>query len=62
MTEGEIRVVEWKIDYDSGPLKLIPKNVYRYRFDQYLGGQWVEVPVLHLDRDGNLKEGRLSPQ
>ncbi len=60
--EGEIRVVEWKIDYDPGPLKLIPNNVYRYRFEQYLDRQWVEVPVFHLDRDGNMKKGRLSPQ
>jgi len=57
--EGTIRVVEWMLDYDAGPL--IMHNDFRYRFDQYLGGQWVEVPVLHLDRDGNLKEGRLYP-
>ena len=57
--EGTIRVVEWLVDYDAGPP--IMHSNFRYRFEQYLGGQWVEVPVLHLDRHGNLKEWRLYP-
>lgn len=59
MKEGTIRVVEWMLDYDAGPLILT--NNFRWRLEQFIDGQWVEVPVLHLDRDGNLKEGRLYP-
>jgi hypothetical protein len=55
--EGTIRVVEWMLDYDAGPLIL--SNNFRWRLEQYLGGQWVEIPAFHLDRDGNLREGRL---
>jgi hypothetical protein len=57
--EGTIRVVEWTLDYDAGPLIL--SNNFRWRLEQYLGGQWVEIPAFHLDRDGNLREGRLYP-
>jgi hypothetical protein len=57
--EGTIRVVEWLLDYDAGPLIL--SNNFRWRLEQHLGGQWVEVPAFHLDRDGNLREGRLYP-
>jgi hypothetical protein len=57
--EGTIRVVEWLLDYDAGPLIL--SNNFRWRLEQYLGGQWVEILAFHLDRDGNLREGRLYP-
>jgi hypothetical protein len=57
--EGTIRVVEWMFDYDAGPLIL--SNNFRWRLEQYLGGRWVEIPAFHLDRDGNLREGRLYP-
>ena len=56
--EGTIRVVEWMLDYDAGPV-LMNSN-FRWRLEQYLGGQWVVVPVFHLDRDGNVKDGRLD--
>ena len=59
MKEGTIRVVEWMLDYDAGPLIL--SNNFRWRLEQFIDGRWVEIPAFHLDRDGNLKEGRLYP-
>ena len=57
--EGTIRVVEWLINEEAED-RLHPSNI-RWRLDQYLDGQWVEIPAFHLDRDGNLKEGRIYP-
>ena len=57
MKEGTIRVVEWVID-DEAEDRLHPSNI-RWRLDQYLGGQWIEVPLFHLNVAGNLKSGRV---
>ena len=55
--EGTIRVVEWLINEEAED-RLHPSNI-RWRLDQYLGGQWVEVPLFHLNVAGNLKSGRV---
>jgi len=57
--EGTIRVVEWMFDYDFEPLIL--SNNFRWRLEQFIDGEWVEIPAFHLDRDGNLREGRIYP-
>lgn len=56
--EGDLRVLEWLVDY-SEEKQHWPGN-YRYELQQYRGGRWVKVPVVHRDAEGNVLPGRLS--
>ena len=53
--EGTIRVVEWLINEEAED-RLHPSNIH-WRLDQYLDGQWVEVPLFHFNVTSKLKSG-----